>query len=315
MSSDASTPGGRAGAAGRDLPLPLEAFERYRDPAGPRTLVLDLSGVAVELSGLPETLAEAMIARYGPFLGAGDGTGRPLRVMVRSAPLDYFIPPPPADAAEYYRAPTAYDGSIFRLTTYRLAAWFDVRNREGQVLLGAGGFDPAPRAMENFLRSAVAWLAIDRGGLFLHGAGIVRRGRCYLFYGPTGAGKSTLAALSREGDVISDDLSLLLREPGGLVAAGSPFRGTYTGGGPVTGRFPVAGFYRLRKDQQTAVRPGDAGCFADLLGNLPWVVDQLPRFPDLIDQVHRTVEGSRFAYLHFRMDEDFWPAIDRAERG
>jgi hypothetical protein len=315
MSSDAAPPGGHAGGIARDLPLPLEAFERYRDPAGPRVLRLDLSGVAVELAGLPETLAEAMIARYRPFLGSGDGAGggHPLRVAVRAAPLDYFIPPPPADAAEYYRAPTAYDGSIFRLTTYRMAAWFDVRRREGQVLLGEGGFDPAPRAMENFLRAAVAWLAIDRGGFFLHGAGIVRRGRCYLFYGPTGAGKSTLSAQSREGAVVSDDLSLLLRESDGLYAVGSPFRGTYQGGAPVTGRFPVAGFYRLRKDQETSVRPGDAGCFADLLGNLPWVVDQLPRFPEFIDQVRRSVQGCRFAYLHFRKDEDFWPAIDRAE--
>ena len=315
MSSDAMPPAGRDQGGDPGDPLPLEEFGRHTEPAGPAALTLDLSGVAVALSGLPESLAESMIARYGPFLGRPGGAAQPLRVDVRAVARDYFVPPPPAGVAEYYRALTAYDGAIFRLTTYRLAAWFDVRRRAGQVLLARGDWDPAPRALENFLRSAVAWLAIDRGGFFLHSAGIVRRGRAHLFYGPSGAGKSTLAALSGEGEVLSDDLCLLLREPDGLYAVGSPFRGTYAGGGPVAGRFPVAGFYRLRKDQETRVRPGDAACFADLLGNLPWVVDQLPRFPDLIDHVHRSVAGCRFAYLHFRKDEDFWPAIDAGARG
>ena len=60
------------------------------------------------------------------------------------------------------------------------------------------------------------------------------------------------------------------------------------------------------------MRPDDGGCFADLLGNLPFVVDQMPRHPHLIDGVRALVEGSSFRYLHFRNDENFWPAIDEA---
>jgi hypothetical protein len=59
------------------------------------------------------------------------------------------------------------------------------------------------------------------------------------------------------------------------------------------------------------VRRGDAACFADLLGNLPWIVDQFPRHPRLIDHVRALVDGMPFAYLHFRKDADFWTAIDR----
>ena len=297
------------------LPLAVEEFARHPDLAGPGALRLALSDVAIEMRGLPEPLQATMIARYGPFIGPCDGSGRPLGVSVHAADLDYFIPPPPPDRAEVYRALTAWDGTIFRLTAYRLAAWYDLERRTGQVLLARGEFDPAHRAVENFLRSACAWLALEAGGLFLHAAGIVRRGRGYVFYGPSGAGKSTLSALSREGDVVSDDLSLLLPGPQGLTLVGSPFRGTYTEGGPVTGRFPVAAFLRLRKDTVTTVRPAGAGGFADLLGNLPWIVDQAPRFPALIDRAHRAVDGCRFAALHFRKDEDFWAAIDAAGLG
>jgi hypothetical protein len=117
--------------------------------------------------------------------------------------------------------------------------------------------------------------------------------------------------MSRQGRVISDDLTPMLRTARGLEALGSPFRGTYRVGEPVVGRFPVAGFYRLRKDARTFVRRGDGACFADLLGNLPWVVDQLPRHPGFADRAHAAVAGVPFFYLHFEKDADFWPAIDR----
>jgi hypothetical protein len=279
-------------------------------PAGPEALRIEVSGIAVEYQGLPQDAAGAMRAHYGPFLGPPTGAGRPLRVEVRRAEVDYFVPPGFTRGPEDYRMLTAHDGRIFRTTSYRLASWIDVAARRGVVAFGRGELDPPLRAFENFLRSAVAWLAIDAGGFFLHGAGIVRGGSAFLFYGPSGAGKSTLAALSDEGTVISDDLTLLLRSGGRLVASGGPFRGTYTRGAAVTGLFPIAGFYRLRKSDVLRVAPDNGGCFADLLGNLPFVVDQLPRLPHLIDTVRAAVAGERFRYLHFRKDVPFWPAID-----
>ena len=294
-------------------PPEVEAFRAWTEPAGRQKARIDISGIAVEFAGLPDDLADRMAVSYAPYHSAPTGKGRPLRVRVLRAPLEYFVPPGFAPGREVYRMPTALDGAIFRTVSYRLASWVDLARREGAVALASGDRDPAPRALENFLRSCVAWLAIDTGGFFLHGAGILRSGRCYLFYGPSGAGKSTLAALNTEGQVISDDLTLVLRGAPGLAAAGGPFRGTYTRGSPVVGTFPVAGFYRLRKDERTFVRRDDGRCFADLLGNLPFVVDQLPARPDLIDRVHALVGRAPFRYLHFRRDESFWPAIDAAD--
>ena len=294
----------------RTGPPSLDEFRLYTEPAGDRSARVDIAGVVVEFEGLPRDLAAQMERTYAPYLSAPSGLGRPLRIRVRQAPVEYFLPPGFARGWEIYRMVTALENGVFRSMSYRLAAWFDVARRQGEVALGRGELDPAPRALENFLRSAVAWLALDRGGFFLHGAGIVRGGRAFLFYGPSGAGKSTLAAMNRDGRVISDDLTLVLGGPGGLVAAGGPFRGTYRQGDPVVGTYPVAGFYRLRKDDRTAVGPEDGGCFADLLGNLPFVVDQLPRHPEIMDRVRSTVDGARLRYLHFQRDVDFWPAID-----
>jgi hypothetical protein len=291
-------------------PPTIEAIGRFASPAGDRSARLDIAGIAVELEGLPADLADAMATHYAPYIGPPTGAGAPLRIQVREAPLDYFFAPKFHREWEVYRVVTRLEAGVFRSVSYRFAAWFDVRRGLGQLALSRGDRDPAPRAMENFLRSAVAWLAMERGGLFLHGASIVRQGKAYLFFGPSGAGKSTLAELSGEGQVISDDLTLILGTADGLRAAGGPFRGTYRKGEPVVGQFPIAGFYRLRKGDRTLVRAGDGACFADLLGNLPWVVDQLVTHPNLIDRVRALVEKTPMYYLHFRKDADFWPAID-----
>ncbi len=293
-----------------NAPLELAEFRRFKSPAGPGSLRIDISGIAVEFDGLPIELSAELARLYAPYASPVSGDGHPLRVDVRAAALDYFLPPRFAREWEVYRMLTALEDGRFHTLSYRLAGWIDVRQRMGQIALASGDLDPAPRALENFLRSTVAWLALDQNGFFLHGASIVRDGECFLFYGPSGAGKSTLAAMSDEGRVISDDLTLVLGRADGLVAAGGPFRGTYREGAPVIGTFPVAGFYRLRKDEAVRVAPDDGGCFADLLGNLPFVVDQMPAHPHLLDRIRGLVEGSRFHYLHFRRDRSFWPAID-----
>jgi hypothetical protein len=296
------------------VPPAPEAFAAFPDPAGAAAIRLDIGPLAVELRGLPGDVADTMHLMHAPFirhLPLDEPAATPLRIEVRRAPFDYFFEPQYQKKVwEVYRAVTAFDGSVFRMMSYRLAAWFDPGRRSGQLALADGTLDPAPRALENFLRCATAWLAFRSGGFMLHGASVVRSGRGYLFYGPSGAGKSTLAAMSRQGRVLSDDLTPILPGDKGLEAIGSPFRGTYRLGEPVVGRFPIAGFYRLRKDTRTAVDRGNAGCFADLLGNLPWIVDQFPRFPELADQVHTATRGAPFYYLHFEKDADFWPAVE-----
>ena len=294
----------------RTTPLTRGEIAAFSSPAGPRAARLALDDVMVDLRGLPEALADAMVTRYGPWIAPSAPGGSSLRLEVAEAPVDYFLPPAFATRWEVYRVLTDFDGRYFRATSYRLAWCFDLERLEGRAALARGDLDPAPRAMENLLRSAVAWLAIGRRGLFVHGASIVTDGACHLFYGPSGAGKSTLSAHSGRGQVLSDDLTLLMRRPEGLLAVGGPFRGTYEKGAPVHGVFPVAGFYRLKKDVVTAVRRGDAACFADLVGNLPWIVDQLPRHPGFFDRARDVVGDTPFHYLHFRKDEDFWPAID-----
>src|SRR5882762_5064998 len=155
----------------------VDAFRAWTRPAGGRAARIDVSGIALEIEGLPDPLAERMSVVYAPYIGRPTGAGRPLRLRMYEAPVEYFIPPGfKGGVWEVYRMHTALDDGVFRTVSYRMASWIDVTRREGVLALAAGDLDPAPRALENFLRSSVAWLALDVGGFFLHGAGIVRGG-------------------------------------------------------------------------------------------------------------------------------------------
>lgn len=273
---------------------------------------LDFSGLTLELAGTPRDLAGEMRRRYRPFAGRPPQRGAAgMRIAVRDAGRPHFLPPREGDRS-YRLAAIAEDGGL-RMVAHGFAGWFALPAGTGTVALCSGSFDPRERASENFVRACVAWMALDRGGFLLHSASIVRDdGNAYLFFGSSGAGKSTLAAMSAEGRVVSDDLTLILPdESGRLHVAGAPFRGTYTRGEPIAGRFPLHSAYRLRQDTRTFVeRTAPSVAFAELAANLTFVVDQVGRVPGLPGRLQERLLGVPTFDLHFRKEPEFWRAIE-----
>jgi energy-coupling factor transporter ATP-binding protein EcfA2 len=170
--------------------------------------------------------------------------------------------------------------------------------------------DPVHLATENLLRAALAWTVLLRGGFMLHSASVVRNGRCYLFFGNSGAGKSTIAAICG-GQVISDDLTMVLPAGGGFAAIGSPFRGTYTACDDLTERYPVVALFRLRKARDAAVRPFSGPvAFSEFLANLPFVVSEIEHHAGAWDMARSAFSRLRVFELDFRRDTSFWERID-----
>jgi hypothetical protein len=235
-----------------------------------------------------------------------------LKVRLGREDRDYFIDPPARP--EPNPVILACDGERVRYLGYRLAGWFDTLGGRGEILLARGDYEPAERAIENYVRAAVAWQAASRGGGLVHAASAVWQGRGYLFYGESGAGKSTLSAVNTRAAVVSDDLSLVLPgRSGGLDLVGSPFRGTYDQGEPVHGRFPLAAGFRIIKDSRADVRPVPrVRALAELVGNLPFVAEAFAGRPDLFERVAASFGRLPLAHLHFAKDDSYWEAVERA---
>ncbi|PIU19917.1 MAG: hypothetical protein COT18_04995, partial [Elusimicrobia bacterium CG08_land_8_20_14_0_20_59_10] len=144
---------------------------------------------------------------------------------------------------------------------------------------GRGSLKAAPRiqAFDSFLRTFYSWLLPHRKGLLIHGAGIARGGRAFLFPGVSGAGKSTLSKLAasvpsgnpaarRPGSitVLTDELIPVRREGKGFYVYGSPFWGEMKPGGE-NRRFPLAGVFRIIKSPENSLRPLEKGVLLRLL--------------------------------------------------
>ncbi len=308
-----SSKGGRSYPVRHGAPPPIEFFAEPRPPAGAARFGMNLAEIRVELTGLDEALAAALAARYGPYADGGDPReDAALCVRFAREAVDYFIEPP--RSPEFNPIWLTCDGTRLRYVGHQLAGWFDTKARRGELLLTRGTFEPELRALENFIRCAVAWCAAERGGALVHAASVVKNGKAYLFYGESGAGKSTLSAVNTRGNVVSDDLSLVLPRPGGgLDLVGSPFRGTYEEGEPVLGRFPLAAGFRIVKDVNAEVRAAPrAIAFGQLVGNLTFVAEAFRERPDLFASIEAAFSGVPLLHLHFKKDDSYWDAIDAA---
>ena len=303
-------------------------FSGLWKPLGYRSAALVLPGLSVKFDGMDEAWHGEFLQRYGAYARdtTTDRGAFTLTLSVSRSGNDHHVEPPPSGTAEYTALfveteaePTAACHYRVRACTYDLAASFSTSGGRGKAIFSKERFEPVDRAAENILRVAIAWLAIAQGGLLMHSASIVKDGRGYLFFGQSGAGKSTLSERSTRGQVISDDLTLILPDPAGLPeVVGTPFRGTYAGGKPVLGRFPIAAAFRLRKaaaQEPAAVSELAASrALPDAIANLPFVVDQLGVDPALFPRVERVLTSFPIRELSFRKEDDsYWDAIEKSE--
>ena len=295
-------------------PPPLEYFADKRPPAGQAELRLQLGSLALHLYDLPAAALSPLKERFAPYAGEKTDRSHVLEVAgYRDTDVVHYIEPPAKPELNPVRI--RVEGGSVRYLGYRLAGWFDPHAGHGEILLSEGDYEPAERAIENYIRSAVAWMAVEAGGALVHAASAVHQDRGYLFFGPSGAGKSTLSAGNLRARVVSDDLSLILPGAGGrLELVGSPFRGTYEGGAPVVGRFPLAaGFRLIQADVAEVCDVPRTRVLGELIGNLPFVADSFASRPDLFRNVTEAFGQIPLRHLRFaRNDDGYWDAIEAA---
>ena len=169
-------------------------------------------------------------------------------------------------------------------------------------------------AVESFLRVCFSMLAVQRGGLLLHAAGIVKDEQAYVFAGPSGTGKSTIAGLSADrGRILSDEMIYVQGVERGGYIFGTPFHGTnseqpFAPGAPLrVVLFPV-------KDTTTGVeslRPPDA--LRRLLAATFSFDASTDGHQRLLDLAAALVQKTSMLQLRFRKDASLWDAIDSSD--
>ena len=171
--------------------------------------------------------------------------------------------------------------------------------------------EPVGRILDNAARYLVARLAIENGGLALHGAGVRRGRRAWIFAGPSGAGKTTVMSLSAPAESLGDDFAVVLPFDGGWAAPALPFDNAEVAPiDPLRGLTPLASVLRLFKAERHGLwRPSGALAQASLLAcaAFPWAL------PDLAaragESVARIAASGLYGHLNFALDPGFWPLL------
>jgi len=262
-------------------------------------LSIRIAGLRTSILTQDPQVATVVRGRYKGFLSAGSP--------------DWRIE---MDAQPAGRAPFAGDVVVtrnggpaqFSVKRGNLAGTVDLRERCGTAVL----IDPSEVSVDVFLRILYSLALVEVHGLVLHSASLIRNGKAYLFCGPSGSGKTTVARLSPDKTLLSDELSIAKVSEGSAVCYGTPFWGELARAGEDR-TAPLAGIYFLRKGDRhaaEALRPRQA--LERLLPNVVFFA----READLTARVFRIAAGLVEAVpcfdLFFRPDPGFWEVVEDA---
>jgi hypothetical protein len=257
-----------------------------------------IAGLRTGIRTRDPEVAGVVRERYKGFLSAGTPDWR-IEMKAKAAPGPSF-----AGAVVVRR-----DGDRARFTVRRgdFAGTLDLSQRSGTVTLS----DPGEVSIDSFLRITYSLALLDVRGLVVHAASLMRGGKAYLFCGPSGSGKTTVARLSPDATLLSDELSIVRISDTRARCYATPFSGELARAGEDRAA-PLVGVYFLHHGSRhavEAVKPRRA--LERLLPNVLFFAREADLTGRVLSIAADLVEAVPCFDLSFRLDPDFWEVIDR----
>jgi hypothetical protein len=110
------------------------------------------------------------------------------------------------------------------ITSRYFDGYFNLKRKTGEFVIkifkGSGLL-----AFRNVLRLCYSLIFLNKNTVLMHGAGIINKGKGYLFSGPPLSGKSTIAKLSLGKIILNDECVVVRRDEDGVRIYGTPFGG------------------------------------------------------------------------------------------
>lgn len=267
-------------------------------------ITLAIAGIVFEVATPGPAWAAALVERYGPFLSAGQPAWR---VEIRH------------DASYGSADPgwARHDGPLTRFHIYAYRGEIDLAAKTAWVT--APALERLPSAVERVLTYCLMQaLPREGGGLLLHACGVVLNGRGYVFFGPSGAGKTTVATLAQgHADVLSDE-NIVVRLAGARVELlSTPFWGTSTPPELIHRRpltVPLAGLFSLAHADAFALTPLTPGqAVAALLDTEKVATERVESALAWLAVADEIVRRAPVRTLAFPPTPELWPFLARQE--
>jgi hypothetical protein len=261
---------------------------------------LRLAGWLIEVENLSAGQQAMVAAEFGGLATTNKQRTRQVTAICNAARLGRPVGMPLESFAVNgeYAPRVVRDGSLVEITGFNSVVLFERGPRQPllcSLAVAAEDELASPFVLGTFLRTLLAYLALDWRGVLLHCAGILHHGRAYLFAARSNVGKTTLGrkALAAGFSVLSDEMNLALPCEGGYRACSVPFTGELRRelqSGVDDGCFPLGGVVLLEQGQPLSashVRPAMA--VAGLLTACPFVNCDTEELPALLDALTHLV--------------------------
>lgn len=283
-------------------------------PRGQSSFDLPVARLLVRILDLPTTWEPFVAENYGVFASPVDPTRSPdLLLTCGERPLAGLPEVIPGGAPVLHALPAA--GGRLTIESHWQDGWLDPAAGRGAIGLASRQPTHLRMSLENYLRVATQLLLTRRQAFLLHSAGVIEGGRCFLFFGASGAGKSTTTTNSAPRPALSDDMVAI--DVSGAVAEAQavPFYGAFPPEHRVRGHYPIAGAFRLRQSAEDRVeRLATARAVATVSASVPFVAElglDPAGITDLVDRLCRSVPVYD---LHLTRGGKFWDVIQRELR-
>ncbi|HEY4818206.1 MAG TPA: hypothetical protein VIH67_12300 [Candidatus Acidoferrum sp.] len=209
--------------------------------------VIDIGGTPIRILTDNDSFHRLVQNRYAGFLNSGS----------QAAAIELTIDlAPPGEISKREDVRVVRESACWSAERLDFRLDWDSKTGCGKVRQSAN-----PYSLDSILRILHTLVLAHQGGFLLHASSAVRNGRAFLFFGPSGAGKTTIARLApSDAALLTDEISYVRKEQSGYFAHGTPFTGELGRSGENISA-PIAGLYYLvqaPRNNLTALKPAEA---------------------------------------------------------
>jgi hypothetical protein len=196
----------------------------------------------------------------------------------------------------------------FKVIEDYLMGSVDLTRNEGELRINPIWFIPS---LATFVRNLFTLiLVLMDNGIALHASGVLRNAEVYVFFGPSGSGKTTVAQLSPEYVILSDDIVFIKPLGSSYGVFPTPCWGDMQLGDRENRGYPLKGMFKLVKDREVYVKPYGLTHGISEIFTIPHIPPNSLPFEDLLGRYQRLLKEVPCFEMHFTKDGRFWEAIE-----